>query len=88
MLRRDFILGERKYIKFTATSCNNEPVVITDAGYTLSKDGEVTETGICTIDGADIMALIAPDEIGDYILELTYTIAPETRKVRVAIHVD
>jgi hypothetical protein len=31
ILQRDFILGEKKYIKFRATSCDNLPVVITGA---------------------------------------------------------
>lgn len=39
------------------------------------------------MDGVEFYALIQPEEKGDYTLEVTYTVAPETRKVRVAIHV-
>ena len=87
MLRREFILGEQKYIKFEATSCDGMPVVITGASYTLSEGENIVDSGICMIDGAEILALIEPKNLGDYILEVTYHVAPETRKVRVAIHV-
>lgn len=88
MLQRDFILGEKKYVKFKATSCDNMPVVITAATYTLSCGDEVVSTGSCTVDGPEFMALICPDKVGDFVLEVEYTVAPETRKVRVAIHVS
>lgn len=88
ILRRDFILGEEKYVKFKATSCDNAPVVITSATYVLYKGDEAVTTGSCTVDGSEFMALIEPDEAGDFVLEVTYTVAPETRKVRVAINVS
>ena len=88
MLRRDFILGEKKYIKFKATSCDGVPVVITNATFGLTKDGELVENGMCEVNGEEFMAFVEPKEKGDYILEVTYTIAPETRKVRVAIYVS
>jgi hypothetical protein len=87
MLQRDFLLGEKKYIKFKATSCDNAPVVITEATYKLFADNVLSDTGSCTVNGNEFMALIEPKEPGDYILEAEYTVAPEIRKVRVAIHV-
>ena len=87
MLQRDFLLGEKKYIKFKATSCDNAPVVITEASYKLYADDAICETGSCTVSGNEFMALIEPKEPGDFILEAEYTVAPEIRKVRVAIHV-
>jgi len=88
ILQRDFLLGERKYIKLKATSCDDAPVVITDATYRLSKDGTLVHYGACEVNGNEFMALIEPTEVGDYTLEVEYTVAPETRKVRVAIHVS
>ena len=87
MLQRDFILGEKKYVKFKATSCDESPVVITDAKYVLYKDEATVSYGACEVEGATFMALIEPTEVGDYMLDVEYTVAPETRKVRVAIHV-
>lgn len=88
MLQRDFILGEEKYIKFRATSCDDIPIIITDANYTLTQNNVMESSGKCAIVNNDeILTLICPKNIGEYILEVTYTIAPETRKVRVAINV-
>ena len=87
ILQRDFILGEKKYVKFKATSCDNAPVIITDAKYILYADDVEYASGACIVDGNEFMALIEPEEIGEYTLEVEYTVAPETRKVRVAIHV-
>lgn len=87
MLQRDFILGEKKNIKFKATSCDGNPVVITDAKYILYRDDVSIVNGLCTVEGNMFMALIEPPEAGEYTLEVIYTVAPETRKARVAIHV-
>ena len=87
ILQRDFILGEKKYLKFKATSCDSMPVVITNANYGLFKDGMLVDSGVCKVEGNEFMALVEPKEVGDYTLEVEYTLAPETRKVRVAIHV-
>ena len=87
ILQRDFILGEKKYIKFRATSCDNLPVVITGAKYELYADDVTFDKGSCIVDGNEFMALIEPAAVGDYTLEVEYTVAPETRKVRVSIHV-
>jgi LEA14-like dessication related protein len=87
ILQRDFILGEKKYVKFKATSCDNLPIVITGAKYTLYADDVVIETGDCIVNGDEFMALIQPDRRGCLVLEVEYTVAPETRKVRVAINV-
>lgn len=87
MLRRDFILGEKKYIKFKATSYDGVPVIIIHAAYELLKDNVVVSSGACEINGESFMALIEPLNLGEHVLEVTYTVAPETRKVRVAINV-
>lgn len=88
ILRRDFILGEKKYVKFKATSCDAVPVVVTGSTYQLTKDGVRVTSGFCETDGDKFMALVEPPEVGDYMLEVEYTVAPETRKVRVAINVS
>lgn len=87
MLQRDFILGERKYIKFKATSCDGVPVIITEANYSLMKDDKLITTGPCEVNGENIAALVEPLSVGEHVLVVTYVVAPETRKVKVAIHV-
>lgn len=88
ILRRDFILGEKKYVKFKATACDNLPPVITGATYTLTQDGDLVTSGSCIVNGGEFMVLLEPPAKGDYLLEVSYTVAPELRKVQVAIHVD
>lgn len=87
ILQRDFLLGEKKYIKFKATSCDDRPVFITNATYKLTKDERQIASGLCVVEGNEFMALVEPTEIGEFMLEVQYTVAPEIRKVRVAIHV-
>lgn len=87
ILQRDFILGEKKYIKFKATSCDNTPVVVTEATYELHENGSVVDSGGCIVNGSQFMVLLEPKKIGSFMLEVDYTIAPEVRKVRVAINV-
>lgn len=80
--RREFILGEEKYIDFQVRSSIAQTVVITSATYELSKPGSTAITGICEIDGDKISTLLEPPEKGTYLFEVTYIIAEETRKVR------
>lgn len=87
ILQRDFILGEKKYIKFKATSCENIPVVVTAAKYKLLDDNSILCSGNCEVDGSLFMVLLEPTKAGSFVLEVEYTIAPEIRKVRVAINV-
>lgn len=87
MLRREFILGEKKYVEFKATSCDGIPVVITNATYVLLQNETIVSNGTCEVDGEKFTALIEPSARGEYVLEVTYTVPPETRKVRVAINV-
>ena len=82
-----FIKGEKKYIQFLISSKKKEPVIITDATYTLIRNDEVI-SGKCNIDGSTLMVLLDPVNVGSYQLEVTYTIPPETRKVRCVIDVN
>ena len=70
------------------TSCDDLPITINGATYKLYKDKELIEYGACQIEGNFFMALIKPPEIGDYTLDVEYIIVPETRKVKVHIHVS
>lgn len=87
MLQRDFIWGEEKYIDFQITSRVMQAVVVTAADFTLFKDFQIVQQGKCEIDGAYLSALIKPPDVGEYLLEVRYTVPPETRKVKVVIHV-
>ena len=90
MFERTFILGEEKYLDFKVTSRKGETIVILSANYALLDfyDNEKTiKDGVCEIDGDNISILLEPPTKGDYIVELTYVVAPETRKARVILHV-
>jgi hypothetical protein len=82
-----FFKGEEKYIQLLITSKKKEPIIITDATYTLTRNGEVV-SGKCEIDDSTILILLNPSEVGSYMLEVTYTIPPETRKVRCVVDVS
>lgn len=82
-----FIRGEKKYIQFLISSKKKEPVIITDATYTLTRNDEVIR-GNCEIKDSTLLVLLDPVNIGSYQLEVTYTIPPETRKVRCVIDVN
>lgn len=87
--KRDWILGEDKYIDLEVRSNQLGPIVILSASWELKKniDTDPEQTGTCEIDGAQISALVEPRETGVYTLEITYEIPPETRKVRVILNV-
>lgn len=83
--QREFILGEEKYVEFQVCSTIAQTIVITSATFVLSKAGETDVTGSCAIDGGKISTLIEPAEKGTYLLEITYIIVDEKRKVRVIL---
>ncbi len=85
--QREFILGEEKYIDFQVRSSITQTVVISSATYTLSKNGIIDISGVCIINGSKISVLLEPPELGVYLLEITYIIAEEKRKVRVSLSV-
>ncbi|MHB1154062.1 MAG: hypothetical protein ACYCWE_20275 [Eubacteriales bacterium] len=85
--QREFILGEEKYIDFQVRSSITQTVVITSATYILSKNGDENISGVCIINGSKISVLLVPPERGVYLLEITYIIAEEKRKVHVSLSV-
>lgn len=87
--KRDWILGEDKYIELEVHSKQSGPIVIPSASWELKKnmDADPEQAGACEIDGALISVLVEPRETGVYTLEITYEIPPETRKVRVILNV-
>ena len=48
---------------------------------------EAEQSGACEVEGNRIRALIEPQKTGNYTLEITYELPPETRKVRVMVDV-
>lgn len=83
-----FIKGEKKNIQFLVSSKKREPVIITDATYTLTRNNEVVDNGDCNINGSTMSVLLELMNIGSYQLEVTYMIPPETRKVRCTVDVN
>ncbi len=87
MESRNYLVGEKKYIEFEITSCEDEAIVITDALYALKKDGITVETGKAEVDGNEIRILLDTDEPGVFLLEVAVTIPPETIKRTCVIRV-
>lgn len=85
---RKFILGEEKYLDFEVRSKSLHTIVITSAYYKLMRGANVILSGNCEINGDRISILLEPPERGDYVLELTYTVAPETRKEKIILRVE
>lgn len=85
--QREFILGEEKFLDFQVRSTITQTVVITSATYKLSINGADDIVGICVINGSKISVLLEPPNRGTYLLEITYVVAEETRKVRVHLSV-
>lgn len=83
-----FIKGEEKYIQFQISSKKKEPIIITGATYILARNNEVVASGDCTIEDSTVLVLLELVNVGSYQLEVTYTIPPETRKVRCVIDVN
>lgn len=87
--KRDWILGEDKYVDLEIRSRQPGPVVIPSAVWELKKSIQTKpeQIGTCEISGAEISVLVEPQETGVYTLEITYEIPPEMRKVRVVLNV-
>ena len=83
-----FFLGEKKYVNFSVISAKEEQVVIPEATYVLKKDDVVEDSGNCTIQNNVISVLLEPAEAGQYVLNVTYSIPPETRIVTEEIDVN
>ena len=84
-----FYVGENKYVQFEMISRKGEKVIVTDATYVITHNGEVVANGPCEIvNGNSVQFLIQMNERGTFDVELTYNIAPETRKARCKINVD
>lgn len=85
LLKRSFIWGEEKYVDFQVKNRDNRPAVVTEADFTLFKDFQIVQQGECEIDGSFVSALVDPPDVGKYLLEVRYTVPPETRKVKVVV---
>lgn len=84
-----FILGERKYIWFKATSKIDQHFVITDATWELKHLNKIIASGECEIDGQDtVRILLEPRERGAFTLYVSYTVPPEIKKAQVNILVN
>ena len=83
--QREFLLGEEKYIDFQVLSTIAQTIEITSATFILSKSGATDVTGDCVIDGDKISVLLEPIATGTYVLEVTYLIGDETRKIKVNV---
>lgn len=83
------MVGEKKYVQFEVISKKNEKVVVTDATYVITHNGEQFATGQCEIVNDNLMQfLLEMNECGTFDVEVTYTVAPETRKVRCKLNVN
>ena len=74
-------------MQFLISSKKKEPLIITEATYNLLHNDETVSSGKCEVADSKVMVLLELEEYGSYVLEVTYTIAPETRKARCLIDV-
>lgn len=87
-MEREFLLGEEKWLEFKVRARREgDTLVITRAGYVLTRGAEAVDAGDCEIDGPVVRALISPPAAGVYTFELSVTIPPETIKERVVVRV-
>lgn len=83
-----FIQGEDRLLKFEVTSCCGV-VVVRDAAYLVRDNANrIVKQGNCIINGAILSIQFSPDKAGVYQLEITYTVAPNTRKARYLLYVS
>ena len=87
--KRSWILGEGKYVELEVCSTQKGEVTIPSASWSLTPEtaAEAEQSGACEVEGNRIRALIEPQKTGNYTLEITYELQPETRKVRVMVDV-
>ena len=85
-----FILGEEKYVDFKVVpEDKNASVSVASASWRLfDASGGITDLGECEISGSVISALLNPQSKGNFTLEITAAIPPETRKSEVRIVVS
>lgn len=84
-----FLKGERRFVQFEILSTKQQKVVVIEANYTIKHDGEIVDSGNCEIiDDSILQIMVDAFDVGSYDLEITYIIAPETRKVRCKFHVS
>ena len=80
MKQFNFLQGEEKYIEFCVQSCRDTQLVITEALYELTLNGNLVESGAMHIDGDTVKTLLSPSKLGVYELEVTVVVPPETIK--------
>lgn len=85
---KKFLLGEIRQLCFSVKSTKKEKIVILSADYAIYKDGQILKTGQCDIENEQISLIYDCDEEGQFLLEITYSIAPERRKLRCKIDVS
>lgn len=86
-----FIRGEDKHVKFRVHSAKGGDMIVESAKYTFLQYGKVETAGECALsnDGENptIDVKLYPENIGPYLLEITYQVADETLKHREDIQV-
>ncbi len=86
-----FLKGEDKHVKFRVHSAAGEDMIVESASYSFTWYGEVKASGACEIinDGEQpiLDMKLYPDEVGTYLLEITYQVADETLKHREEVQV-
>lgn len=87
MSKLDFILGERRKIYLEITSTDDADFLIRNATWEITKYNETLEQGECTIDGHTLVAMVEPDDRGQYSLIFTFEIGGELLKESVTINV-
>lgn len=74
-----FNLGEKRHAKVEVRNTNGEdvPFTINNATFQLYKNGELEDSGDCTVKEHQLDAFIEPEKTGLYKLKYTYEILDE-----------
>ncbi len=74
-----FDLGEKKHVYLEIISRKKQDFEISEASYELIRmvSRETEDAGTCVIEGHTLDMLIAPKELGKYVLKVSYHIADQ-----------
>lgn len=90
MNRLKFILGEKRriWLEITTSDKDSENFMIRNAKYELRLRGEEEAAGECTVQDHQIIAVVQPQQKGQYELIYTFQIGDEILKEDVTIIVE
>lgn len=87
MINLSLYHGEYRNLMVTLSNKDASDFIIQRASYTLSREGEIVDSGDCVVDGKKLIVYLNPKDIGFHVLEYTIYIAHEIIIKRINIQV-